>query len=140
MQSSLIVAFGVLVNLRHRLIYQLKINKMNDHQIYKIGFFLSFIFFLFLTEENYTDVLTKKSGKLVTVEIYSQPICGRSMNKMDVKYLNEIGFVDVSKNKCINGYYKVGELVDVIYHTGINHFVMPYLPINRIIFLNFLLY
>lgn len=57
---------------------------------------------------------------------------------MDIKYQDKIGTVHIAKNDCHNGLHKIGDEVNVIYHKGMNHYVMPYLPVNRIIIVNFL--
>ena len=104
---------------------------MNNQTIYLIGLIFSGALVFLSGRENYMDYCAKKYGELVIAEVHKEPICSRSMNKMNVKYQNSIGIVHIGKSKCHDGFYKVGDKINILYYKENNYFIMPYRPINR---------
>lgn len=98
---------------------------MNQRILYLVGFIISSFVGLKFYQSTFDSFITKEKGEFVTVEIIENPICGRN-NKVQVLHMGKEYSVQVSKNKCIEGKYHIGDSVDMIYYKPLDHFILPY--------------
>lgn len=96
--------------------------------LYLIAFIAFTYFALNFFENSYTAKMISENGILRIGEIASIPNCGSSTNTMDVKLNQNIYNVNIEKNKCIQGFYRIGDRIEVMYSEEYDKAQLPTEP------------
>ena len=89
---------------------------MNTNRIlYLIGFFVFSFFALNFFESTQREKTINETGIPVLAKVAGVPNCGRSSNTIDVKIEQKTYNISIGKNDCIQGFYKVGDTLKVLY-------------------------
>ena len=67
----------------------------------------------------------QKFGSIRAAMITDRPNCGRSASSVMVLLDNRTYDVEIGINKCIQGYYRIGDKVEVMYHPSFNRVILP---------------
>jgi hypothetical protein len=93
--------------------------------IYLLAFIAFTYFALNFFNSSYQGKIISENGINKTVSIIDIPDCGRSSNSMDVEYNNKKYNINIGKNDCIEGKYKIGDRVNVLYSSIYDKVQLP---------------
>gem|GEM_PF-2094188 len=93
--------------------------------IYLIAFIAFTYFALNFFKTSYQGKVINANGVSVVVEVDGVPNCGRSSNTMDVKFKQKIYNINIGKNDCIEGRYKNGDKIEVLYGKEYDKMQLP---------------
>lgn len=88
---------------------------LNNRFIYFIGFIAFSYFALNFFESSYQGKVISSSGVTIVVEVDGFPKCGRSGGTMKVKYEQKLYSINIGINDCVQGRYRHGDKVEVLY-------------------------
>lgn len=93
--------------------------------IYLIAFIAFTYFALNFFRTSHQGKVISANGSPVTVKVTGVPNCGRSSNTMDVKYKQKVYNINIGKNDCIEGRYKNGDKIEVLYSKEYDKMQLP---------------
>jgi hypothetical protein len=99
---------------------------LDKNRIFYLVAFIAFTYFalnFFMT--SYQRKVISANGSPVTVKVTGVPNCGRSSNTMDVKYKQKVYNINIGKNDCIEGRYKNGDKIEVLYSKEYDKMQLP---------------
>ena len=96
------------------------------NRVFYIISFLIFTFFgIVFLRSSYQSKKLRENGTSAKAVVSETPDCGRSSNTMEVKLKENIYSINIGKNDCINGRYRIGDSVEVLYSITYNKAVLP---------------
>lgn len=93
--------------------------------VYLIAFIAFTYFALNFFRTSHQGKVINANGVPVVVEVLGMPNCGRSSNTMDVKYEQKVYNVSIGKNDCIEGRYKNGNKIEILYGIEYDKMQLP---------------
>ncbi len=93
--------------------------------IYLIAFIVFAFFALNFFRTSHQGKEINNNGISIVVEVVGVPNCGRSSNTMDVKYKQKLYNINIGKNDCIEGRYKNGDKIEVLYGKQYDKMQLP---------------
>jgi len=93
--------------------------------LYFIGFLIFTYFAVNFFESSYQAKMIKKYGVTVISIVSELPNCGRSSNTVYVEYNSKKYNINIGKNDCIQGNYKIGDRIKVVYSSSYDKMQLP---------------